>query len=78
LLVNGGQNGGQERRFPQKTQENEKILRFARTSILSQKLSLGMTFWGRNGVINLVSSLEALKNPKICTQNCKQGKNRNF
>ena len=33
-----------------------------------------MTFWGRNGVINLVSSLEALKNPKICTQNCKQGK----
>ena len=33
-----------------------------------------MTFRGRNGVINLVSSLEALKNPKICTQNCKQGK----
>ena len=47
--------------FPQKTQENDIILKFAKTSILSQKLSLGMTFRCRYGVINLVSSLFALK-----------------
>ena len=57
-----------------KLKKNKKNLKFANTSLFSQKLSLEMTFRCRLGVTHLVSRLEALKNVKIYTQNCKRGK----
>ena len=50
------------------------FLKFANPSLFCQKLSLEMTFRCRLGVTHLVSRLEALKNVKIYTQNCKRGK----
>ena len=57
-----------------KLKKKNSFLKFATNSFFSQKLSLEMTFRCRLGASHLVSRLEAFKNVKICTQNCKQGK----